>query len=182
MNPTQLIILFLIIFLLLNYSCDSKKEKEPSWLFLVNGSNATINKNGNMYELTMKHISSTAWTDRPYHKTIPISEKQLVKIVKKMDNIEKNPPNATLVGINQDKVDESIIEIMSVKIDKDNNMVFGFKILSGKIEQTNFSHLSLTIDDLSSTIDNWRTIIDKWSCNNLIFKCDKMLQIKGIKK
>ena len=70
-----------------------------------------------------------------------------------MDEVEKNPPNTTFIGINNDDVEECIIEILSSNYDQVNkNIVFGFKIISGKLNKNTFSHVSLTIDSENASI------------------------------
>ena len=103
------------------YLVVSDKKPSPEYLFLVN---ATATKEADPQGdatriLTLDVSEVMTFTDRPYHRANPIEPKDLLAILK-MNEDEKNPPNASLVVFHPEKkddvVDSAIVEIVHVEL------------------------------------------------------------------
>ena len=98
----KLLIIFIIL-LVLKYFFVKKKDNKPnkpnkpkkSWLFFVNGKNATITKK--QIILDLRH-DIVGFTDRPYHETNQLNYKEATKIAKWVSTT-KDKPNATILSI-----------------------------------------------------------------------------------
>ena len=156
----KLVLIFFIIVILRIFFV--KKNSQPlskkSWLFLINGKNATITKEQIILDLTHNIV---AFTDRPYHDIKQLDDSSTEGVAKWISTT-KSKPNATILAIpnnNNTFSSSAVIELKSMKLSGSNikQLIIDYKILSGSIGNTfpmKYKYISITIDDWFSDLGN----------------------------
>lgn len=133
--------------------CSRTKPKQPDWLFLVNSTGATVSPpRSGAITITLPNMKSVAFTDRPFHRVLPLkNDRALADILRKMIEVEQNPPNASVVG--QD-MKTAVVEIVRVT-DSKGTIELTCKVLNGSLKPGTHPFLSITIDNFFGAIGNW---------------------------
>ena len=182
------ILIIFVILLVLKYffvkKIDCKpnrpnKHKKPkkSWLFLVNGKNATITKKKIILDLRHNIVG---FTDRPYHEINQLNYKEATKIAKWVSTT-RDKPNATIIAISSNDLItplSAVIEMSSMKfkntLDRSNSkqIIIDYKVLSGSVGNifpVKYEYISITIDNFAGTLYS----LVKKGCNTIVGKLAK---------
>jgi hypothetical protein len=155
MNNKFIFFILIIFFVIFNGKKESKKNTSPSFLFMLNGSTTNSISGGETFDLTLVPKDIMTFTDRPYHTAFSITQKELERVLDRMINKEKNPPNSSLIFYGEKNITWSgIVEIMDSKLD-DQKITLKLKRLnddSKKVQEDipniqKGTRVSLTIDD-----------------------------------
>ena len=123
---------------------------------MLNGLTTKSVAGGETFDLTLEPNDIMAFTDRPYHTAFSITKKNLERVLDRMINKEKNPPNSSLILYGEKNITWSgIVEIMDSKLD-DQKITLKLKRLndgSKKVQEKipniqKGTRVSLTIDNV----------------------------------
>ena len=162
MNNKFLILVLIIFLIIYNGKKECKKNTNPSFLFMLNGLTTKSIAGGETFDLTLEPKDIMAFTDRPHHTASSITVKNLERVLDRMINKEKNPPNSSLVIYGEKNITWSgIVEIMDATLN-DQKITLKLKRLNddSKKVQENIPNIqkgirvSFTIDDANMCTDN----------------------------